>query len=73
MCIHLCGCGVEGKLQSIFFRDYILLNNKYIKEIAIENGCTDMYLTANEENEEAIRLYKKIGMKVKNISYSMQL
>lgn len=49
----------------------VLLN--YIKEIAFEKGCTDMYLTANEENEEAIRLYKKIGMKVKNISYSMQL
>lgn len=48
-----------------------LLN--YMKEVANENDCTDIYLTVNEENEGAIRLYEKFGFKLKNIAYSMQL
>ena len=48
-----------------------LLN--YVKQIAIDNECTDIYLTVNEENVGAIKTYEKFGMKVKNIAYSMQI
>jgi len=48
-----------------------LLN--YAKEIAINNNCTDMYLTVNEENTNAIKTYEKFGMRVRNIAYTMQL
>lgn len=33
----------------------------------------DLYLTVNEENENAIKMYEKFGMKVKNIAYSMEI
>ena len=46
---------------------------EHIKEFAIENNCTDLYLTVNEENEGAIKVYEKFGMKVKSIAYSMEL
>ena len=46
---------------------------EYAKEVGIENGCTDMYLTVNEENKAAIRVYEKFGMRVKNIAYSMEI
>ena len=48
-----------------------LLN--FIKEEAKKNNCTDIYLTVNEENKNAIKTYEKFGMKVKNISYSMKI
>lgn len=48
-----------------------LLN--HAKQIGIDNNCTDMYLTVNEENINAIKTYEKFGMKVKNISYSMRI
>lgn len=48
-----------------------LLN--FIKKVGIDNNCTDMYLTVNEENTDAIKTYEKLGMKVKNIAYSMEL
>jgi len=47
-----------------------LLN--FIKNIALENDCTDMYLTVNEENINAQKLYESMGMKVKNLAYSMR-
>ena len=46
---------------------------KYLKNIAKEKNCTDMYLTVNEENINAIKLYEKFGFKVKSIAYSMQI
>lgn len=49
----------------------ILLN--YVKKIGKENNCTDMYLTVNEENENAIKIYENFGMKVKSIAYSMEI
>lgn len=49
----------------------LLLN--FFKKLGKENGCTDMSLTVNEENKQAINLYEKFGMRVKNIAYSMQL
>ena len=44
-----------------------------IKEIAKNKGCTDLYLTVNQENENAIKVYEKFGFKVKNIAYMMKL
>ena len=44
-----------------------------IKEIAKTRGCTDLYLTVNQENENAIKVYEKFGFKVKNIAYMMKL
>lgn len=43
------------------------------KEFGKENGCTDMYLTVNQENQNAIKVYEKFGFKVKSIAYSMQI
>jgi ribosomal protein S18 acetylase RimI-like enzyme len=48
-----------------------LLN--YVKKIGKEKKCTDIYLTVNEENKNAIRFYEKFGLRVKNISYSMPI
>ncbi len=46
---------------------------KYAKKHGKENECTDVYLTVNEENENAIRVYEEFGFKVKSIAYSMQI
>lgn len=48
-----------------------LLN--YAKKIGEEKNCTNLYLTVNEENEGAIKLYEKFGFKVKNIAYSIDI
>ena len=48
-----------------------LLN--YVKQIAIENDCTDMHLTVNQENINAIKTYENFGMRVKNIAYLLDL
>lgn len=45
----------------------------YIIDVAKKENCTDLYLTVNEENEDAIKLYEKIGMRVRNIAYSMKI
>ena len=45
---------------------------KYAKKFGKEN-CTDIYLTVNEENENAIKVYEEFGFKVKSIAYSMQI
>lgn len=46
---------------------------EHIKEFAKENNCTDLYLTVNEENLDAIKLYEKFGFQLKNIAYSMKI
>ena len=46
---------------------------KHIIDLGKREECTDLHLTVNEENSEAIKLYEKLGMKVKNISYSMKI
>ena len=46
---------------------------EYIKAYALENGYTDLRLTVNEENANAIHLYEKVGFKVKNIAYSCRI
>ena len=45
----------------------------YIKNVGKEQGCTDMYLTVNQENENAIKVYEKFGFEVKNIAYMMKI
>ena len=46
---------------------------KFAKEFGKENNCTDLYLTVNKENENAIKIYEEFGFKVKSISYSMEI
>lgn len=46
---------------------------KYVKQYGKENNCTDIYLTVNEENASAIKMYEEFGFKVKSIAYSMQI
>lgn len=46
---------------------------KYAKEFGKENNCTDLYLTVNKENENAIKIYEEFGFKVKSIAYSMEI
>ena len=40
---------------------------KYVKQYGKENDCTDIYLTVNEENASAIKMYEEFGFKVKSI------
>ena len=49
----------------------LLLN--YAKNKGKEKGCTDLYLTVNKENENAIKLYENLGFRVINIAYSMEI
>ena len=46
---------------------------EYIINIGKQQGCTDFVLTVNEENVNAIKCYEKIGMRVRNIKYSMKI
>ena len=46
---------------------------EFAKNIAKEENCTDMHLTVNPNNENAIKVYEKFGMKVHNLSYMMKL
>lgn len=46
---------------------------KHIKNIGKKQDCTDMYLTVNQENESAIKVYERFGFKVKNIAYMMKI
>lgn len=48
-----------------------LLNS--VKKFGNENNCTDLYLTVNEENKKAIKVYEEFGFKVKSIAYSMPI
>lgn len=45
----------------------------FAKKTGEENGCTDLYLTVNEENENAIKAYEKFGFRIKNLAYSMEI
>ena len=48
-----------------------LLN--YMKEFAVNQECTDIYLNVDPRNEAGIHLYEKFGMKVRNICYSLSI
>ncbi|MCI9246604.1 MAG: GNAT family N-acetyltransferase [Clostridia bacterium] len=45
----------------------------FAKEFGKNNGCTDMHLTVNPQNTNAIRVYEKFGMEVDKIAYMMKL
>jgi len=45
----------------------------FLINLGKEQKCTDFYLNVYEQNKEAIKLYEKLGMKVKNINYSMKI
>lgn len=46
---------------------------EHVKNTGKEQGCTDMYLTVNQENVNAINVYEKFGFKIKNIAYMMEI
>ena len=46
---------------------------KFAQEIGRKNNCTDIYLTVNPENENAIKTYENFGMRVKGIAYMMEI
>lgn len=48
-----------------------LLN--FAKELGKKKDCTDLDLTVNQENKNAIKVYENFGMKVKSIAYSMEI
>lgn len=46
---------------------------KCVRKFGKENNCTDLYLTVNKENKNALKVYEEFGFKVKSIAYSMQI
>ena len=46
---------------------------EFAKRLGKEKNCTDMHLTVNPNNKNAIKVYENFGMKVNNISYMMKL
>lgn len=46
---------------------------EFAKRLGKEKNCTDMHLTVNPNNKNAIKVYESFGMKVNNISYMMKL
>ena len=46
---------------------------EFAKRLGKEKNCTDMHLTVNPNNKNAIKVYENFGMKVHNISYMMKL
>ena len=45
----------------------------YLTDLAQKEGCSHIELTVSPENENAIAFYEKIGMKARNIKYSMKI
>ncbi len=46
---------------------------EFVKDYAKQNNFTIIRLTVNEENENARHLYEKVGFKVKNIAYTLNV
>ncbi len=46
---------------------------EFAKNLGKENKCTDMYLTVNPKNENAIKTYEKFGMRLKDMTYMMEI
>lgn len=46
---------------------------EFAKEVGKNNSCTDMHLTVNPQNTNAIKVYEKFGMEVDKIAYMMKL
>lgn len=45
----------------------------FAKKLGKEKECTDLYLTVNPKNKNAINVYEKFGMKVKDIAYTCKI
>lgn len=46
---------------------------EFAKELGKNNSCTDMHLTVNPQNTNAIKVYEKFGMEIDKIAYMMKL
>lgn len=46
---------------------------EFAKELGKNSECTDMHLTVNPQNINAIKVYEKFGMEVDQIAYMMKL
>lgn len=46
---------------------------KYLIEYGKQKGCTDFYLNVYKDNLKARKFYEDLGMKVRNINYSMKI
>ena len=46
---------------------------EFAKRLGKEKNCTDLRLTVNPNNKNAIKVYENFGMKAHNISYMMKL
>ena len=46
---------------------------EFIDTLAKDNNCTDIYLDVNNHNENAIKLYEKLGFIKKQITYSKKV
>lgn len=46
---------------------------EFAKKLGKEQNCTDLHLTVNPNNENAIKVYENFGMKIHNLSYMMKL
>ena len=68
--LHIDAIGIDEKYRRNGVGTQLI---NYIIDLAKKEKCTDLQLSVNEENTEAIKLYEKIGMRVKNISYSMKI
>ncbi len=45
----------------------------FAKNLGNNNKCTDIYLTVNPQNKNAIIAYEKFGMEIDSITYMMKL
>ena len=42
-------------------------------QLAETENCADVYLSVNDKNTEAIQLYEKLEMRIKDIVYSIKM
>ena len=61
----------KNVLLGIFIESNIVIF--YWEFLGKEKNCTDMHLTVNPNNRNAIKVYENFGMEVNNISYMMKL
>ena len=46
---------------------------EFAKRFGKEQNCTDLHLTVNPNNKNAIKFYENFGMNINNLSYMMKL
>lgn len=54
-------------------KDYGTKFINFIKKLGENLDCTDIELSVNCENTSAIKLYEKMGMKVKDVNYYIKI